>query len=849
MIKGMKEILGKLKKIYKNKKLVKNILFLTAGIFILLFGLLIAMLASLKIPDFRSFEDRKVVNSTQIYDRTGKILLYDIHQDVKRTDIPFDQMSTNIKNATIAIEDSNFYNEGGVRISSTLRALFSNLLHIGIGGGGSTITQQLVKNTLLTTNRSYIRKIKEWVLAIKIDDSMSKDQILEAYLNEIPYGGNIYGIEAASKNYFNKDAADLTLAEAAYLASIPQSPTTLSPYGKNKAKLESRKNLVLSRMLELKFITQNQYNQAKKEVVSFIPQATMGIRAPHFVFWIKDYLEQKYGAGIVEQGGLKVTTTLDANLEMQAEQFVKDGALQNEKDWNGNNAGLVAIDPKTGQILSMVGSRNYFDKAIDGNFNIATATRQPGSSFKPFIYATAFNKGFTPDTVLFDLPTEFQSTCDAYGKALAGHNQSDCYMPSDYDGKYRGPMSLRNALAQSINIPAVQLFYLAGQADSLKTAEDMGISTLGDLSQYGLTLVIGGGEVSLLDITSAYGVFANAGVKNPYTGILQVQDLSGKILEQYTPNSQEVLPKNTALTISNVLGDEIAREPTFGVHSVLYLPGKDVAVKTGTTNNNKDAWTVGYTPNIVVGVWAGNNDNTPMKKGGAAVAGPIWNKFMNAALSTLPNETFEKPDLHTDPTLVKPALRGLWQGGENFFVDKISGKLATVNTPTETMEEKVVTNVHSILYWVDKKNILGPAPTNPYNDSQFNHFEIPVQAWWAQNKDKYMTVTMDQKPAALDDVHTNANKPKVLIIKPDSVTTYPPNQKINLQIGSSGTFPLQKIDIFINGIYLETDEPPFDFSFIPANLENLQATNDLKVISHDSVYNNSETDSTFKVMQ
>jgi penicillin-binding protein 1C len=849
MIKGMKEIFGKLKKLYKNKKFMKNMLLLVAGVFILVSGTLIAMLASLKIPDFRSFEDRKLVNSTQIYDRTGKILLYDIHQDVKRTDIPFSQMSQNIKNATIAIEDANFYNEGGVRVSSTLRALFSNLLHIGIGGGGSTITQQLVKNTLLTTNRSYIRKIKEWVLAIKIDNSMSKDAILEAYLNEIPYGGNIYGIEAASKNYFNIDASDLTIAESAYLASIPQSPTTLSPYGKNRTKLDERKNLVLSRMLTLKLITQDQYNQAKKEVVSFIPQATMGIRAPHFVFWIKDYLEQKYGVDAVEQNGLKVITTLDASLQAQAEQIVKDGALQNEKDWNGSNSGLVAIDPKTGQILSMVGSRNYFDKAIDGNFNIATATRQPGSSFKPFIYATAFNKGFTPDTVLFDLPTEFQTTCDAYGKALTGHNQSDCYMPSDYDGKYRGPMSLRDALAQSINIPAVQLFYLAGQADSLRTAEDMGISTLGDLGQYGLTLVIGGGEVSLLDMTSAYGVFANDGIKNPYTGILQVQDLNGKILEQYTPNSEEILPKNTALTISDVLSDEVAREPTFGVHSVLYLPGKDVAVKTGTTNDNKDAWTIGYTPNIVVGVWAGNNDNTPMKKGGAAVAGPIWNKFMNVALSTIPSGTFEKPDLQVDPTLVKPVLRGLWQGGESFFVDKISGKLATAYTPPETMEEKVVTNVHNILYWVDKNNILGPAPANPYKDSQFNHFEIPVQAWWAQNKNKYPVITLDQKPAALDDVHTDANKPKISIISPDSNTTYSPSQKINLQITSSGAFPLQKIDIFINGIYLETDKPPFNFSFIPSDLENLQANNDLKIISHDSVYNSSETDSTFKVMQ
>lgn len=422
---------------------------LAASLFILFSGVMVALLASLKIPDFHSFEDRKVVNSTQIYDRTGKILLYDIHQDIKRTDIPFEQMSLNIKNATVAIEDSEFYTHGGIKITSIIRAALSNLLG-GRTQGGSTITQQLVKNTLLTPDRSYIRKIKELVLAIKIDNSMPKDKILEAYLNEVPYGGNVYGIEAASKTYFGKDAQDLTLAEAAYLASIPQSPTTLSPYGKNKAKLEARKNLVLSRMLELKFITKSEYDQAKNEVVTFIPQATMGIRAPHFVFYIKDYLEQKYGTDMVDNQGLKVTTTIDADLQSKAEQIVKDGALQNEKDWNGSNAAAVVIDPKTGQILTLVGSRNYFDKLIDGNFNVATASRQPGSSFKPFIYATAFNKGFTPDTVLFDLPTEFQTTCDALGKALPGHDQKDCYMPSDYDEKYRGPMSLRDALAQSI---------------------------------------------------------------------------------------------------------------------------------------------------------------------------------------------------------------------------------------------------------------------------------------------------------------------------------------------------------------------------------------------------------------
>ncbi len=838
-----------MKKLHQNRRFWKNIILFTAGSMALIVGIVIIWLSSLKIPDFHSFEGRIVSNSTKIYDKTGKVLLYDIHQDTKRTDISGDLMGINIKNATVAIEDSEFYNHGGIKFTAIIRAVLSNFFSTGRTQGGSTITQQLVKNTLLTSEKSYTRKIKEWVLSIKIDNSIPKEKILEYYLNEAPYGGTIYGIKEASNTYFGKEPLDLTLAEAACLASIPQSPTTLSPYGKNKDKLEARKNLVLSRMLELKFISKEDYDNAKREMVTFVPQAMGGIRAPHFVFFIKDYLEQKYGKEMVEKGGLKVTTTLDYNLQQKGEQIVKDGALQNEKDWNGKNASLVAIDPKTGQILTMVGSRNYFDKEIDGNFNIATASRQPGSSFKPFIYATAFNKGFTPDTVLFDLPTEFQSTCDAYSKALPGRDPKNCYMPDNYDGKFRGPIALRDALAQSINIPAIKLFYLAGLPESLKTAQDMGITTLGETGLYGLTLVIGGGEVSLLDITSAYGVFGNSGVRNPHTGILKVEDGNGKILEEFSPHPQEVLSKNTALTVTDILSDEKARQPTFGFHSVLYIPGKDVAVKTGTTNSNRDAWTVGYNPSIAVGVWAGNNENTPMKKGGAAVAGPIWNKFINEALKTLPDDKFEKPNLEIDPKIIKPVLRGIWQGNDNFFIDKISGKLATENTPKETTMEKVITNVHSILYWVDKKNPTGPTPTNPSSDSQFEHWETPIQAWWAQNSAKYVIITENNRPTMLDDIHIVALKPVVSIIEPNIKNIYSSNQKITLKITSSGPYPLLKVDVFINETYLGTSQYPFSFSFIPKDLDNLKRENELKIVAYDSVYNRNETSMTFIVQQ
>ncbi|MEJ0001721.1 MAG: penicillin-binding transpeptidase domain-containing protein [bacterium] len=497
----------------------------------------------------------------------------------------------------------------------------------------------------------------------------------------------------------------------------------------------------------------------------------------------------------------------------------------------------------------MVGSRDYFDKAIDGNYNVATADRQPGSSFKPFIYATAFEKGFTPDTVLFDLPTEFDTNCNAYGKALPGHNQNDCYMPQDFDGKFRGPMSLRNALAQSINVPAVKLFYLVGQKDAANQAAEMGISTLTDPSRYGLTLVIGGGEVTPLDMTSAYGVMADGGVRNPYTGILKVEDEKGNVLEEYEQNQKQVLDKNAALTVSDILSDNVSRVPTFGLHSALEIPGKQVAVKTGTTNNDKDAWTIGYTPDIAVGVWAGNNDNTKMKSGGSAIAAPIWNKFMTEALKKYPDDKFEAPNLSVDPAAVKPVLRGHWEGNDNFFIDRVSGKLATENTPPETREEKVVTNVHSILYWIDRNNITGPAPAHPETNPQFQLWEVPVQNWWAQNASRYPIVGWNDKPGATDDIHTSAEESKVSIIEPNAGKTYAPDEKIELKISNMGSFALKKIDVYINDVYLGSSDYPFYFSFIPSELDNLQATNTIKIVSYDSAYNHGETTSAFKVAE
>ena len=827
---------------HRLKKQVKVLVVFFGGMFIIIAGILTIYISTLKLPDFKLFNERKVASSTKIYDRTGEILLYDVHQNIKRTLVADNEMGTNIKNAVVAIEDSEFYYHKGIRIKSTLRAIWANLVGKSVAGGGSTITQQLIKNTLLTREKTITRKIKEWILAVKLEKVMSKQEILALYLNEAPYGGTVYGIKEASNMFFGKEPTDLTIAESAYLAAIPNSPTFYSPYGKNKNKLDERKNLVLKRMVNLSFITNQEYEKAKNEIVSFLPQQPIGISAPHFVFFVKEILEEKYGVSALEDGGLIVTTTLDYELQKKAEEITKIKAKENEKNFNGKNASVVVIDPNTGEILAMVGSRDYFDKEIDGNYNVATALRQPGSAFKPFVYATAFNKGFTAETVLFDVFTEFNASCDAYGNGKA-----NCYHPGNYDDLYRGPMTLKSALAQSINIIAVKMLYIVGIRDAIKTARDLGITTLTtDGDRYGLSLVIGGGETKLLDMVSAYGVFATGGIRHPYQSILTIKDSEENILEENKPDEgYRVLPENTTRIISDILSDNTARAPTFGVNSQLVTPGIDTAVKTGTTNDNKDAWTIGYTTNAVVGVWAGNNDNISMKKGGAAIAGPIWNNVMMETAKKYVGHSFSEPD--PIDTSIPPILRGYWQGGKTFVIDSASGKLATEYTPTETRVEKSITNIHTILYWLDRGNILNETSGNT-SDSLYRNWEIGVQNWWAQNNYKYPKITNSNIPTSYDDVHTESNKPIIKSIGIDENGIYDAKNQVNLKISTTGKYMIKKIDIFFNNIYLTSlSGGQNSYSFIPENISNLSSRNTIKIIAHDTYGNNSQKEFLFEV--
>lgn len=817
---------------------------LAAGL--ILAGFIFLWIGSFKMPDLQAFDLRKVEQSTKIYDRTGDILLYDVHENVRRTVVPFDDMSRHVKNATVAIEDAEFYEHNGIKPTAILRAVLSNALitlHLrsGYTQGGSTITQQVIKNSLLTQDKLLSRKIKEWVLALRLEKELSKDEILEIYLNESPYGGSIYGIEEASQAFFAKPASDLTLAESAYLAALPQAPTYYSPYGNHMDKLEDRKNLVLRRMKENDFINEDEYKTALKEKVEFSPRSQTGIKAPHFVFYVLDQLTEKYGERAVEERGFRVITTLDYELQAEAEKIVNRYALENEQKFRATNAGLTAIDPKTGQILVMVGSRDYFDEAIDGNFNVTTGKRQPGSSFKPIVYASALRDGYTPETVVFDVPTQFSTACEPNDLSSEG----DCYSPQNYDNKFRGPMNLRDALAQSVNVPAVEVLYLTGLRDALTLAKDMGIETLTTASRYGLTLVLGGGEVTLLDLTGAYGVFANEGIKNSHTPILRVEDSDGNLIEEFEERPQQVLDRNVALQISDILSDNTARTPLYGANSLLYFGGRDVAVKTGTTNDYRDVWTVGYTPTIVAGAWAGNNDSSSMEHQlSGLIITPLWRAFMDVALKKIPEEAFDEP-AYEDLSDLKPILRGVWQGGETYAVDATSGKLATQYTPDDTREERVVSNVHSILHWVDKDNPRGAVPSNPAADPQYRYWEYGVAAWKGENN--IQDGSGNDIPTESDDVH----KPglvEITIISPEQGTVVNENSTVRAAITHKSKYTLKKVDYYVDGTFVGTsNRSPFALSFVPEELELAGGPHTLRAVGKDSRANTGETQASFFV--
>jgi penicillin-binding protein 1C len=652
-------------------------------------------------------------NSTRIYDRNG-IPLYSVYENVNRSYVKLDKIPKTLQNATIATEDKDFYKNQGFSVTGYIRGLILNpILHQTLAGG-STITQQLVKNVLLGSERTIPRKVKELVLSIQVDKKYSKDQILEMYLNDVPYGGSSIGVEAASESYFGKKVNELDLAQSAMLAGLPQAPSVYSPYTGNKYYI-GRTKQVLDAMQRQKYITKTEHDKAYAEVqkFTFAQRDSTSMKAPHFVIYVKQILAQQFGEAAVESGGLQVTTSLDYGIQKQAEDIVKK-EVSKLKVYHATNGAAVVTSPKTGEVLAMVGSADYFDTKNDGNFNVALANRQPGSSLKPIMYATAFQKGYTAATMVMDAKTDFPN------------GSGGTYTPVNYDGKFRGPVQLRYALGNSYNIPAVKMLARTGVKDVMQQGYEMGIQnwnpTPDAMKSVGLSLVLGGRETTLLNETTAYGVFANKGVKQDPVTILEVKDNKGHSLYKWKKkNGPKVLSEDIAFIISHILLDNSARTEAFGPYSLLNISGKTVSVKTGTTDQKRDNWTIGYTPSFVVGVWVGNNDNTPMNQAiasGITGASPIWNKIMTIVLKGKKDESPAKPN---NVVAVQ--------------VDSLGGGMPTSGRPTRAeyfVKGTEPTSESAIYKKKDDKIYFLFRESDPVSTDGVNRWQAGIDAWIEQ---------------------------------------------------------------------------------------------------------------------
>lgn len=666
--------------------------------------------------------------SSKIFDRNGD-LLYTVYSNKNRTQIPLKDIPRALQEATIAIEDKDFYRHGAVDIRGITRAFISN-----ISGkptqGGSTLTQQLVKNSLLTPERTVQRKVKEVILSFITELIYSKPKILEMYLNQIPYGGTAYGIEAASQTFFGKHAKSLSLSESALLAALPEAPSVYSPFGSRPELAEQRQRLVLRRMYEQGYITKDQQKKAAGEKLEY-KNISNNIKAPHFVLYVRDLLIKKYGEKFVEEGGLNIKTTLDLPIQEFSELSVASEVAKLKFNRVSNGAALIT-DPKNGDILALVGSKNYFDTSIDGNVNIAIAFRQPGSSIKPINYAVGLVNGYSGATVFVDKEICFPNPGNAP------------YCPKNYDGKFHGVVSMREALASSLNIPAVKMLKLNTVESMIATASAMGISTFKDPDRYGLSLTLGGGEVTMIDMATAFGVFANKGYRVDLNPILEIKDSRGKIIEKKEEKpaifGKRVLPEEVTFIISDILADNQARSLAFGASSALVIPGQVVSVKTGTTNDYRDNWTIGYTPNYLVASWVGNNDNSPMGGvvSGVSGAAPIWNKIMSFILKDKKTSPYIPPknvarigvckasgylpragsscEIKSDYFIRTKVTKKVDPGKQNVWIDKTTNDLPRDSKQTENLElreQYVVTDETGDKYCVDCPRPT-PSPTpNP----------------------------------------------------------------------------------------------------------------------------------------
>lgn len=837
----------------KEERAIKKIAFwFTTGIIgLLLFGIIafagIITILSIGLPDVNDLENLTAAQSTQIFDREGN-LLYTIHGEENREYIEYSKITTYLINATVAIEDDTFWEHSGFDIWAIGKAGLNALFGIGTPRGGSTITQQYVKNTFLSSERSYVRKAKELILAIRLEKAYNKEEILGLYLNRIPYGNNAYGCEKASEVYFGKNCGELTLGESVILAALPQAPSRYNPYGDNKyshllkefsedelfyRKIESeqdleteeyirgligkyvdlgnskkiyiqgRTDLVLKRMYELENITKDQRQLALDELQKIqFNNYREPIKHPHFTLYVKQILEDRYGKDVVEQGGLKVYTTIDPDLQEYAEKIAAEYGAKNAERFNANNVAIMTINAKTGEILSMVGSRDYFNEEIDGNVNVALRPRQPGSSFKPIVYAQAFYNGYAPGSVIYDIPTK------------VGPDK-----PSNFDGKWQGQLTIRRALGQSRNIPAIKTYFLAGQQDSIiNLAEKMGIKSLNKSHSYGYPLALGAGEVPLIEMVTAYGTFANSGKKPELTPIFKVENANGDILEEWKQKEfEEVIDPQIAYLINSILTDQ-----SVAIGPRLFIPGHINAAKTGTsTKENKkaagtsivrpsDGWTIGYTPTIVTGVWIGNTDGSGMNfnADGYDSGAPIWNAVMTKALSGRPSEPFPEPKGIEHVEISKAS--GLLPGSltpksmivtelfpsfsvptavENIFfevkIDKISGLLATEYTPGDATETVIYQNYQDIADMLNWQN-----EVKAYYKDNTESFEV------GEGK----TMRIGTPPTEYDNIHTPqtaANAPGISIKNPAPQSTLT-SGNITIEVEVEGKNGISEVEFYLD---------------------------------------------------
>ncbi|MBI3385123.1 penicillin-binding protein [Candidatus Gottesmanbacteria bacterium] len=733
--------------------------------------------------------------STVIYDRNGEVL-YDVFSNQNRIPVELIDVPKSLKDATIAIEDKDFFKHAGFDPKGYLRA-FKQIIFYHNLAGGSTLTQQLVKNVLLSGERTLPRKIKEFILAVQIEKKYSKDQILQMYLNEAPYGGTAWGVEAAAKAYFGKHAKDVNLIEAAFLAGLPQSPSNYSPFTSVNKPYVWRTQQVLRRMREDGYITKQQEQDANKELLNLDFSAKgFDIKAPHFVMYIRQQLIEKFGEKMVEGGGLRVTTTLDYKLQEQAEKIVSE---EGEKlaPYKATNAAAVVLNAKTGEILGMVGSRDYFNKDIDGNVNVALAPRQPGSSGKPILYATAFKQGYTPASLLMDVKTDFPS----------GNAEKPIYTPENYDSKFHGLLEIRFALGNSINIPAVKMAALVGVKNVMEQGFQMGISTWEptseNLKNVGLSLALGGREVKLLELASAYGVLSQGGIRHDPVAILKVTNSDNKTLYEYHQvEGKRVLAEEVSFLISHILLDNNARSLAFGSSSYLVVPGKTVAVKTGTTDQKRDNWTFGYTPSFVVGAWVGNNDNSPMNSSitsGVTGAAPVWNRIMRMLLRAKPDEEFKKPN-NVNALEIDAFAGGLPYGDQpkrtEYF---IRGTEPQGPSPvyqrlkiSKNEDKKLANEVEIAAGDYTEKDFFVISEKDPVSSDGKNRWQEGIDSWVNGQSDERYKVPKETSSAASDRV-------VVKIKNPEDHKQY---NEHDVQIDASGVAKkdVVRMELFVDGV-------------------------------------------------